>query len=80
MPFRLRGGKKWAFTFAEEFWRNSALAFAIWQISIFNKNLLQGILQQAILYYHKCLAVKPEDTFAGEMLTIAMQEECGQTF
>ena len=29
-------------------------------------------------YYHKCLAVKPEDTFVSEMLTIAMEEECKQ--
>jgi len=39
---------------------------------------LQGQLQQAILYYHKCLAVRPEDAFPTEMLTIAMREECEQ--
>lgn len=44
------------------------------------EDALQGELAQAILYYHKCLAVKPEDTFADEMLTLAMREECEQAF
>lgn len=40
--------------------------------------LPQGKLQLAILYYHKALGVRPEDGFAKEMLSVAIQEECEQ--
>jgi tetratricopeptide (TPR) repeat protein len=36
--------------------------------------LLQGKLMEAIEEYHKALALRPEDSFAAEMLSVALRE------
>lgn len=41
---------------------------------------LQGDLDEAILYYHKSLAVKPDDSLAEELLTVALKEHGTQGF
>lgn len=41
---------------------------------------MQGDLDEAIVYYHKCLAVRPEDSLAEELLTMALKEHCTQGF
>ena len=41
---------------------------------------MQGDLDEAIVYYHKCLAVRPEDSLAEELLTMALKENCTQGF
>jgi len=39
---------------------------------------LGGDLPLAIEFYHKALGLRPEDTFAGEMLSTALAEECAR--
>lgn len=36
---------------------------------------VQGELSTAIEHYHKALGLRPDDTFASEMLTQALQDE-----
>ena len=40
-------------------------------------NHLMGNLQEAVENYHSSLALKPDDAFTVEMLTIALQEYAG---
>lgn len=40
----------------------------------FDKNNYDSYLMKAIDYYHQSLALKPQDSFASEMLTIALEE------
>ncbi len=42
--------------------------------------LLQDRIQDAIDNYHKALALKPEDSFVAEMLTLAMQDSAKQGY
>ena len=43
-------------------------------------SVLQDQTQDAIDNYHKALALKPEDSFVAEMLTLAMQDSAKQDF
>lgn len=43
-------------------------------------SLLQDRIQDAIDNYHKALALKPEDSFVAEMLTLAMQDSAKQDY
>lgn len=38
---------------------------------------LSGDLPAAIQHYHKALALRIDDTFTAELLTAALQQECG---
>ena len=41
---------------------------------------VQDRTQDAIDKYHKALALRPEDTFVAEMLTLAMQDSAKRDF
>lgn len=43
-------------------------------------SVLQDRTQDAIDNYHKALALKPEDSFVAEMLTLAMQDSAKQDY
>jgi anaphase-promoting complex subunit 6 len=37
---------------------------------------LMGNAAAAVEYYHKALGLRPDDAFAAEMLSLALQDEC----
>ena len=45
-------------------------------VAIGYTNHLAGNLEEAIENYHKALGLRPEDSFAADMLAVAVEEEC----
>ena len=68
-------------------WYEKALSFAPRSASTYTalafthqlKGNFQCRLSEAIEYYHKALSLRPDDTFAQEMLTLALIDQCAVT-